>query len=132
MTVAALKAMFDQMVKHKNADLIAQFYDPGFVMYSNGIEQTYESYEAEHRKVYATDISYAFEYDEQAWVSDVDADGTGKVAGRVWITTSLPDQEPTRIEVLLIAGYLRGRILRVWELTYPNWAELDAFDKYQA
>ncbi|MET0699132.1 MAG: nuclear transport factor 2 family protein [Mycobacterium sp.] len=131
MTVAALKAMFEQMVAHKNAELITEFYDPGFVMYSNGIEQTYDAYETEHRKVYATDITYSFEYDEQAWVENVDTDGTGKVAGRVWITTALPDQEPTRIEVLLIVGYLRGRILRVWELTYPNWAELAAFDAYE-
>jgi hypothetical protein len=131
MTVAALKEMFDQMVARKNADLIPQFYDPGFVMYSNGIEQDFQSYAAEHRKVYATDISYSFEYDEDAWVEDVDAEGTGKVAGRVWITTALPGQEPTRIEVILIAAYLLGRIRTVWELTYPNWAELDAFDHYE-
>lgn len=126
-----MKAMFDEMVAHKNADLIERFNDPGFVLFSNGIEQGYESFAAEHRKIYATDISYTFAYDDQAWVSDVDTEGTGKVAGRVWITTTRPGEAPTRIEVLLIAAYLRVRISLVRELTYPNWADLDAFGDYQ-
>ncbi len=62
--------------------------------------------------------------------SEVDGAGTGKVAGRIWITTALPDQEPTRIEVILVAAYVRGRIRRVWELTHPDWAALDGFEDY--
>ncbi|MGY4648495.1 hypothetical protein ACVWWN_002291 [Mycobacterium sp. URHB0021] len=131
MTVAALKTMFDEMVAHKNADFIDRFHDPGFGMFSNGIRQDYASFAAEHRKIYATDIAYAFDKDEQAWVSDVDSEGTGKVAERLWITTSRPGEEPTRIEVVLIAAHRRGRIETVWELTYPNWADLAAFDDYE-
>ncbi len=41
-----------------------------------------------------------------------------KVAGRV-ITTSRPGEEPTRIEVVLIAAYRNGRIHRIWETTWP-------------
>jgi hypothetical protein len=44
MTVTALKTMFDEMVAHKNADLIERFNDPGFVMFSNGVKQDYESF----------------------------------------------------------------------------------------
>ena len=131
MSIAALKSMFDEMVAHKNAEKIAHFYDPGFVMFSNGIEQGYEAFADEHRKVYATDISYAFEYDELAWVESIDAEGSGKVAGRVWITTTRPGEDPTRIEVILIAAYSQGRISTLWELTYPNWADLDAFENYE-
>lgn len=129
-TVAALKTMFAEMVVKKNADVIDRYYDPQFVMYSNGIKQEFAAFAAEHRKVYATDITYALEYDDDAWVSDVDGAGTGKVAGRVWVTTALPDQAPTRIELVLIVAYLRGRIRTLWELTFPHWAGLDAFKEY--
>ena len=50
-----------------------------------------------------TTISYAIAYDDEAWVEAND-----RVAARVWITTSRPDEEPTRIEVVLIAT-LPGR-----------------------
>lgn len=129
-TVAALKAMFAEMVVEKNAGLIDRFYDPEFVMYSNGIEQGFAAFAEEHRKIYTTDITYRFEYDEDAWVSEIDDSGTGKIAGRLWVTTTLPDQKPTRIELILVAAYVRGKIRTVWELTFPNWAALDAFQDY--
>jgi hypothetical protein len=53
-----------------------------------------------------------------------------RVAARVWITTSRPDEEPTRIEVVLIATYLDGRIHRLWETTWPSWRTVDAFADY--
>lgn len=122
-----MKLMFAEMVARKNADRIERFYTPDFRMYSNGVVQNYAAFETEHRKVYATDIEYSFEYDEEAWVEASD-----RVAGRVWITTVKPGEKPTRIEVILIATFLDGRIHRLWETTWPNWAELKEFKGYGA
>lgn len=125
MSVSLLREMFDRMVVAKNADLIEYYYDPDLVMYSDGLSQNYAEFSDSHRKLYATDISYAVEYDEQAWVEAID-----KVAARVWITTSRPGEKPTRIEVVLIAAYRDGRIHRVWETTWPSWRELPTFENY--
>ncbi|WP_179185698.1 hypothetical protein [Mycobacterium tuberculosis] len=56
--------------------------------------------------------------------------GPDRVAGRVWITTSRPGEEPTRIEVVLIAAYRNGRIHRIWETTWPSWRNVAALDDY--
>jgi SnoaL-like domain len=125
MSVALMREMFEQMVLHKDITAIDRFYDPSFVMYSNGMTQNFDEYAASHRTVYDTQISYSIEYDEEAWVETSD-----KVAGRVWITTALPGQSPTRIEVVLIAAFKDGRITRVWETTWPSWNELPAFETY--
>ena len=125
MSVAVLREMFDKMVVNKDGDAIERFYDPSFVMYSNGVTQNYEEFAVSHRHIYETPISYAIEYDDEAWVEADD-----KVAGRVWITTTRPGEEPTRIEVVLIATFKDGRITRVWETTWPSWDDLPAFDTY--
>jgi SnoaL-like domain len=124
-SVELIKEMFDQMVVVKDPDAIARYYAPDFVMYSNGVTQEYEAFAKSHEDVYASDITYSVEYDESAWV-----EGQGRVAGRIWITTQLSDEPPTRIEVILIAVIVDGRITRVWETTWPNWADLKAFDSY--
>ncbi|WP_124709207.1 nuclear transport factor 2 family protein [Gordonia insulae] len=126
MTVARLKEMFDQMVVRKDADLIGRYYHPDFVMTSDGLTEEFADFADGHRRVYATDIAYAIEYDEDAWV-----DAGDRVAGRVWITTSRPGETPTRIEVVLIASYLDGRIHRVWETTWPSWRTVDALESYE-
>jgi hypothetical protein len=82
MSIAVLREMFDQMVVNKDATAIERFYDRSFVMFSNGVIQDYDGFAESHRGVYATEISYSVEYDEQAWVET-----EGKVAGRVWETT---------------------------------------------
>jgi hypothetical protein len=125
MSVALMREMFEKMVVRKDIGAIDRFYDRSFVMYSNGLTQNFDEYAASHRTVYDTPISYSIEYDEEAWVEASD-----KVAGRVWITTSLPGQSPTRIEVVLIAAYKDGRITRIWETTWPSWSDLPAFETY--
>lgn len=126
MTVSRLKEMFDQMVVRKNADLIEHYYHPDFVMTSDGLTQEFDSFADGHRRVYATDITYSIDYDEDAWVEAGD-----RVAGRVWITTSRPGEQPTRIEVVLIATYVDDRIHRVWETTWPSWREVGALETYE-
>ncbi|ORV44071.1 hypothetical protein [Mycobacterium conspicuum] len=125
MSIAVLRRMFEQMVVKKDPTAIDRFYDPSFIMFSNGITQDFDAFAASHRTIYDTPISYSIEYDEDAWVEAAD-----KVAGRVWITTSRPDEDPTRIEVVLIAAFIDGRISRVWETTWPSWNELPAFETY--
>ena len=125
MSIAVLRQMFEQMVEKKDPTAIEQFYDPSFVMFSNGVTQDFEAFTASHRIVYSTEIRYSVEYDEDAWVETPD-----KVAARVWITTSRPNESPTRIEVVLIAAFHEGRITRVWETTWPNWNALPAFATY--
>jgi hypothetical protein len=121
-----LRQMFDEMVVRKDATAIPRFYDPEFVMVSNGVVQEYEAFRASHEGVYDTDIMYAVEYDEEAWLEADD-----RVAARVWITTTRPYEKPTRIEVVLIATLRENRLLRLWELTWPNWSELPAFENYE-
>lgn len=125
MLIDLLREMFDRMVVAKNGDLIEHYYDPDFVMCSDGLTQGFADFRDSHRKLYATSIAYAVEYDEEAWVQAAD-----RVAGRVWITTSRPGEEPTRIEVVLIAAYRDGRIHRVWETTWPSWRNVDALENY--
>lgn len=120
-----LIAMFDEMVVRKDAAAIPKYYDPEFVLISNGITQDFAAYVSSHEGIYETDISYQVEYDDQAWVESGD-----RLAARVWITTARPYEKPTRIEVVLISAWRSERILTLWELTWPNWSELPAFDNY--
>ncbi|RFZ65723.1 hypothetical protein CKW46_09940 [Mycobacterium liflandii] len=125
MSIALLREMFEKMVVAKNAELIGHYYDPDFVMYSDGLRQEFAEFSEGHRKIYASAISYAIEYDEDAWVQAPD-----RVAGRVWITTSRPGEKPRRIEVILIAAYRDGRIHRIWETTWPSWRNVAALEDY--
>ncbi|OBJ88486.1 hypothetical protein A5656_06080 [Mycobacterium gordonae] len=125
MSIDLLREMFERMVVAKNGDLIEHYFHPDFVMCSDGLTQGFTEFRDSHRKLYATSIAYAVEYDEEAWVEAAD-----RVAGRVWITTSRPGEEPTRIEVVLIAAYRDGRIHRVWETTWPSWRNVDALENY--
>ncbi|BBX60540.1 hypothetical protein TM48_04646 [Mycobacterium shottsii] len=68
MSIALLREMFEKMVVAKNAELIGHYYDPDFVMYSDGLRQEFAEFSEGHRKIYASAISYAIEYDEDAWV----------------------------------------------------------------
>ena len=115
------------MVVAKNIELTEHYYHPDFLMYSDGLCQDFAAFRDSHRKIYETAISYAVEYDEQAWVETPD-----KVAGRVWITTSRPGEQPTRIELVLIAAYRDGRVHRVWETTWPSWRNVAALENYSS
>lgn len=125
MSIALFKEMFEQMVVRKDAGAAGRYYHPDFVMYSDGLRQDFAEFAASHDGVYATEISYAIEYDDEAWVEAPD-----RVAGRLWITTARPGEEPTRIEVVLIAAYRDGLIHRIWETTWPSWRSLGAFENY--
>lgn len=94
-------------------------------MFTIGTTRTYAEFDRGHRTVHATDDTYEIEYDEQAWVQS-----PNRIAGRMRITTTRPDDKPTRIEVMFIANFVDGLIHRLWELTWPNWSQLSAFDTF--
>ncbi len=121
-----LVEMFERMVIAKDASRIEHYYHPEFRMTANGHTQDYEEFAASHRRIYATPISYQVRYDDEAWVATAD-----RVGGRVWITTSRPGEEPTELEVVLVATLLDGRLHRVWELSWPDWSALPAFETYE-
>jgi len=124
-TVQLLKEMFERMVVVKDASQLERYYDPGFQLVTNGTTQDYADFARGHVEVYRTAIAYAVRYDEQAWVQTED-----RVGGRLWITTSRPGEEPTEIEVVLLATFVAGRLHRLWELTWPDWSQLGAFEQY--
>ena len=125
MSAALIREMFEKMVVAKNAELFEHYYHPDFVMTSDGLTQNFEEFADSHRTVYASEITYAVEYDDDAWVEAAD-----RVAGRVWITTTRPGETPNRIEVILIATFRDNRIHRVWETTWPSWRNVEAFKDY--
>jgi hypothetical protein len=51
MSVALMREMFEKMVVRKDIGAIDRFYDPSFVMYSNGVTQNFDEYAASHRSV---------------------------------------------------------------------------------
>ncbi len=120
-----MQEMFSQMVEAKDISKVEIYYDTDFVLYTNGQQQDYATFHAGHARVYPTAISYSIEYDEQAWVETAD-----RLGGRVWITTARPGENPTKIEVIFLATYRERRIHRLWELTWPDWSQLGAFDSY--
>ena len=63
MSIAVLRQMFEQMVEKKDSAAIDRFYDPSFVMSSNGVTQDFDAFAASHRTIYATPICYSVEYD---------------------------------------------------------------------
>lgn len=117
-----LREMFQKMVVQKNASLIPTYYHPEFLLYTNGIAQDYQHFLASHIEYYATDIHYAVEYDDETWVEQDD-----RLAARVFITITKPNQPPRKIEVILIAQYKENKLYRLWELTYPDWSQMSAF-----
>jgi hypothetical protein len=117
--------MFEQMVIAKDPEAIGRYYHPDFVMYSDGLSQNFAEFEASHRGVYATPISYDITYDDEALVETDD-----RVAARAWITTTRPGEAPTRIEIVLIATFVDGRIHRVWETIWPSLRSVEAFADY--
>ena len=117
--------MFTDMVEATDASRVDTYFDPAFRLHTNGAEQDLTAFRAGHERVYATGIRYAVAYDDEAWVEAGD-----RLGGRLWITVTPPGRPPSRIEVVFVALFRDGRILRLWELTSPDWSRLEAFGEY--
>jgi hypothetical protein len=124
MYIEKLKEMFNKMVIPKNASLIPDYYHKEFLLYTNDLVTHYDDFLTSHQKYYATELQYQIEYDDETFLEQGE-----KLAGRVFITTSRPNESPKRIEVILIAQYKDGKIYRLWELTYPDWSKLPSFQE---
>jgi hypothetical protein len=122
MYIKKLKKMFNEMVIKKDVSQIPIYYHSGFLLYTNEQVTDYDEFLQSHETYYATDIQYQVTYDEET-LFECDE----KVAGRIWITTSKPNEPARKIEVILIAQFKEGKIYRLWELTYPDWSKLPAF-----
>lgn len=122
MYLESLKEMFEKMVISKNASLIPFYYHEDFVCFTNEQEMSYEHFLKFHQEIYATPIKYEVIYDEETLLEQGE-----KVAGRIWITTSLPNEMPKKIELILIAHYKDGKLYRLWELTSPDWSKMSEF-----
>lgn len=122
MYIEKLKEMFNEMVIKKDASVIPQYYHPDFLLYTNDQRTNYKDFLESHLKYYATPIQYLVEYDEETLLEQ-----RNKIAGRIWITTSRPNEPAKKIEVILIAEWKEDKIYRLWELTYPDWSKLPAF-----
>jgi hypothetical protein len=120
-----MREMFTRMVEAKDAGRIDVYYDPDFLLVTNGEVQDLAAFRAGHERVYPTAIRYSVAYDDEAWVETAD-----RLAGRVWITVTRPGEPPRPIEVVFVATFRAGRIHRLWELTHPDWSQLDAFAGY--
>lgn len=124
MYLKKLKTMFQEMVLAKDASKIPDYYHPEFLLYTNSSQMNYETFLKSHIEYYATPIQYAIAYDEETFLEQGD-----KLAGRMWITTSRPNEPSTELELILIVQFKEGKIYRVWELSYPDWSQLPAFLK---
>lgn len=124
MYIAKLKEMFSEMVLKKDATKIPLYYHEEFLLYTNGQVTDYAEYLRSHEEYYSSPKQYAIVYDEETLF-----ESNEKVAGRVWITVSVPGEKPKEIEVVLIAQYKQGKIYRLWELTYPDWSKLPEFEE---
>lgn len=122
--IALLKEMFDKVTVEKNDKAIPLYYDKNFELYSNGKKMTLDTFLKMHRDIYKTSIQYKVRYDEKTFVEQ-----GNKIAGRLFITTKKPNELAREIEVILIAEYKERKLYRLWELTYPDWSKLKAFQK---
>ena len=124
-TQQRMREMFSRMVEAKDASQLDVYYDPDFLLLTNGGTQDLTEFRAGHERVYPTAIGYSVAYDDDAWVETAE-----RLAGRVWITVTRPGRPARPIEVLFVATFRAGRIHRLWELTHPDWSQLDAFADY--
>lgn len=120
----SIKEMFHEMVIKKNASVIPNYYHPDFLMIANEKQMNYEDNLKFHQDIYKTPIQYKIEYDDQTVVEEKE-----KVAFRAFITTQRPHESPRKLELIVIAHYRDGKIYRIWELTYPDWSKLPAFQE---
>lgn len=116
--------MFSEMVIKKDASVIPKYYHKDLAVYTNGTVIDYKHFLNSHIIYYKSSIEYAVKYQEDSFIEEKD-----KIAARLWITITKP-QEPTKeVEVILIAQYKDGKIHKVWELTYPDWRHMSHFKK---
>jgi hypothetical protein len=122
--ITVLKEMFDKVVVEKNDRAIPLYYDKDFELYSNGKKMNFDTFLKMHHDIYKTSIQYKIRYDEKTFIEQ-----GNRIAGRLFITTKKSKDLAREIEVILIAEYKDSKLYRLWELTYPDWSKMKAFEK---
>lgn len=122
--ITRLKEMFDKVTVAKDARVIPTYYDKDFKLYSNGKIMNFAAFLKIHRDIYKTSVQYKIRYDDNTFVEQ-----GNRVAGRLFITIKKPDERAQEIEVIFIAEYKNDKLYRLWEITYPEWSKLKAFQK---
>lgn len=122
--ISLLKEMFAKVTVEKDDKAIAKYYDQGFQLYSNGKTANFDEFLQQHQIIYKTPIQYSIRYDDETLMEQ-----GNKVAGRLFITTKRPNEQIHEIEVILVAEYKGDKLYRMWELTYPDWTKMKAFEK---
>lgn len=117
------KSMFENMVIAKDVSLIEKYYHPEFSLFANSKTMNYNEFYDIHAKIYATDIQYQIAYDECTWAENDD-----KIAGRLFISLTNPNKPARELELICIVQYRQQKIYRLWELTFPDWANMDDFN----
>jgi hypothetical protein len=111
-----LREMYTKMTEGKDASVLPVFYHPDFRMFMNGQEQGYADFLRLHEEVYEGSQTYVITHDEDAWI-----DGGDRVAGRCWLTTTVPGEEPTETEIVYLAAFSGDQIHSIRQLTWPQW-----------
>lgn len=119
-----LKEMFTKVTIEKNDKAIPLYYDKDFEWYLHGKKKTYDEFLRLHQNIYKTPIQYRIRYDEKTLIEQ-----GNKLAVRLFITTTQPNEAPQEIEVILIAEYKNSKLYRLWEMTYPDWTKMKTFEK---
>jgi|GEM_PF-1490214 len=122
--VSLLKEMFTKVTLEKNDKAIPIYYSKDFKLYSNGKTENFGDFLRQHQAIYKTPIQYKIRYEDKTFIEQ-----GNKVAGRLFITTQMPNEPSREIEVILIAEYRDNKLYRVWELTYPDWTKMKAFKR---
>lgn len=98
-----------------DAGAIDQQLTPDFEMFSNDVHWDFQTYKDYHVESYKTRKAITFDYQDIFSSKD-------RVAARVNITLTNPDNSTKEFQVMLIAQITGDRISKLWELTFPHWA----------
>lgn len=124
MYIEKFKEMFTEVTVKKNASMISKYYHENLLLFTNGQVDNYEKFLNDHIEHHKSSKQYEIEYDDETFLEQGE-----KLAGRIWITVSLPNDKPKRLELIIIAQYKDDKIYRLWEVCYPDWSQLPEFKK---
>lgn len=124
MYIELLKEMFNEMVIKKDVSVVPKYFHLEFLLYAHGQVWNYQDHVSKHQKIYKTPIQYAIRYQNETFIEQDEM-----ISGRMFITLSLPNEPDKELELILIVKFKDNKIYRIWELTYPDWTQLETFKK---
>lgn len=119
MLIEKLKKMFHDLVVSKDVSQIPLYYHPDCQLFTNSGELDYNSFMNSHQLIFDSPIQFAIEYDEGSLM-----ESHNQVAGRVWVTITIPNLGEHKVEGLIIVLFKEDKIFKIWQLTNPDWTGL--------